>query len=291
MTTSDTRVLFSEDTWLPLAANHADAYQSADPFPHVVLDDFLPDDVAQQLVAEFPGPDAIEWLRFKDSTGVKLAANRLPLVPPVIREVLLAFNSAPFIAFLERLTGIDGLIPDPWYVGGGMHQISRGGFLKIHADFNRHEQLRLDRRINVLLYLNPDWQNDYGGNLELWNRDMSSAVVSTSPVLNRCVIFNTTDVAFHGHPDPLNCPEGLTRKSLALYYYSNGRPDEEVAESHSTLYHHRPDEQRHVSSAGYRFRRLTSRVVGKLGVLAGVPSRWLQTVSEKINPDPFAGDR
>ena len=124
----------------------------------------------------------------------------------------------------------------------GLHQIEPGGHLAVHADFNFHEQLRLDRRINLLLYLNDDWDPGWGGALELWRSDMSAMSRSILPLANRCVIFNTTDHSYHGHPEPLACPPGRTRQSLALYYYSNGRPRGEASESRSTYFQPRPDE-------------------------------------------------
>jgi len=150
-------------------------------------------------------------------------------------------NSSTFLNFLESLTGIQGIIPDPHFNGGGLHQIERGGYLKIHVDFNRHKRLKLDRRLNLLLYLNRDWQEEYGGHLELWDRDMNRCHQRILPIFNRCVIFNTNDFSYHGHPDPITCPEGMTRKSLALYYYSNGRPADELQDSggkeaHSTIF-------------------------------------------------------
>jgi hypothetical protein len=127
-------------------------------------------------------------------------------------------------------------------MGGGLHQIERGGYLKIHADFNRHPKFKLERRLNLLLYLNENWKEEYGGHLELWNREMTHFVHKILPTFNRCVIFNTTDTSYHGHPEPLACPQGMTRKSLALYYYSNGRPAEEESPEHGTLVRPRPGE-------------------------------------------------
>jgi Rps23 Pro-64 3,4-dihydroxylase Tpa1-like proline 4-hydroxylase len=146
------------------------------------------------------------------------------------------------IEFLAILTGIKGVIPDPYFVGGGLHQIKPGGKLAVHADFNHHEKLNLERRINVLIYLNKDWKEEYGGHFELWNKEMTRAEQKVLPVFNRCAIFSTTSISYHGHPNPLACPPDRTRKSIATYYYSNGRPEEEVRDSHSTLFVRRPGE-------------------------------------------------
>lgn len=123
-----------------------------------------------------------------------------------------------------------------------MHQIIPGGFLKVHADFNYHPTTSCHRRLNLLLYLNRDWSDSWDGNLEMWAQDVSRCVKSVTPILNRCVIFATTDYAYHGHPRPLRCPAGHTRKSLALYYYTVTRPTDEVTRPHSTLYKRTPQE-------------------------------------------------
>src|SRR6185436_17882303 len=151
-------------------------------------------------------------------TEKKLASKLESQLGERTRRFIWGLNSQVFLTYLETLTGIEGLIPDPHLFGGGLHQIVPGGFLKVHADFNRHEKLKLDRRLNVLIYLNRDWKEEYGGHLELWNRDMSRPERRVLPLFNRCVVFSTTDFSYHGHPDPLRCPEGRTRKSIAMYY-------------------------------------------------------------------------
>jgi Rps23 Pro-64 3,4-dihydroxylase Tpa1-like proline 4-hydroxylase len=225
-----------------LAEKLSGAYTSAEPFPHVVIDDFLPADVLRRVADNFPQAGDINWHKFTNPRSIKIAAEDETLIEENARWLLYQLNSATFMKFLESLTGIEGLIPDPYFTGGGLHQIEPGGFLKIHADFNRHPKLKLDRRLNLLLYLNENWKEEYGGHLELWNKEMTHCVHRILPIFNRCVIFNTTDFAYHGHPEPLTCPAGMTRKSLALYYYSNGRPVEESSPEHGTLTRPRPGE-------------------------------------------------
>lgn len=221
------------EAMLAMAANRATEYAENPPFPHVVLDDFLPVDVAEAVLAEFPGPDDVDWWAFDSEKERKLASRDEAVMGPVTRQVLSQLNSATAIDFLTCLTRVPGLVPDPHYLGGGLHQIRSGGYLEVHADFNLHPSTGLQRRLNVLLYLNHDWKDEYGGALQLWSGDMSRAEVVINPVFNRCVIFSTTSTAFHGHPEPLSCPEDRTRKSLALYYYS--APDPEVRR-HNTLF-------------------------------------------------------
>src|SRR5262245_5566661 len=227
-----------------IAEKNRNAYATADPCPHVVIDHFLPEEALDLVRAEIPRPNEIRWIEFDDARGKKLASKAEMQLGAATRFMLYQLNSSILIDFLEKLTGIEGLIPDPYFWGGGVHQIVRGGFLKIHSDFNRHPILKLDRRLNLLLYLNRSWQEEWGGHFELWDRNMTECRKKILPVFGRCVIFSTTDFSNHGHPDPLNCPEGESRKSLALYYYSNGRPREEIAGAHySTLFHRRPGEK------------------------------------------------
>lgn len=145
-------------------------------------------------------------------------------------------NSLPFLQFLEQLTSIPNLIPDPNFIGGGFHEIKPGGFLKMHVDLNKHYGNQLDRRLNVLVYLNENLDDSYGDHFELWNADVTKCVKRVLPLFNRMVVFLTMPGSYHGHPNPLTCPPDRSRRSLALYYYTNGRPDEEVSEANSTLW-------------------------------------------------------
>ena len=232
------------DVLLPVADTHREQFADGAPFPHVVIDNLFDPTILDAVVAEFPKPqDRTDWIRAKRDTSVKLAMPHDWKLGPATRLFLNQLNCSAFVQFLERLTGIEGLIPDPHFEGGGIHQIERGGYLKVHADFNVHERLRLDRRLNAIVYLNRGWQEEWGGHLELWDRSMSIAVQKIAPEFNRLVVFATIDWGFHGHPDPLQTPEGVTRRSLATYYYSSGRPDDELAAAHNSLYQRRPGER------------------------------------------------
>jgi hypothetical protein len=232
----------SIESFLPLArmssasASLHDQYINAVPFPHVYIDNFFDPALVDQVLQEFPGPGQINWQKFNNSQEIKLASSAESAFGPSTRLLLYHLNSFTFLEFLSAVTGIENLIPDPCFEGGGLHQIPRGGKLGVHADFNKHRRYGLDRRLNVLLYLNKDWREEYGGHLELWNREVTECQARILPLFNRLAIFGTTDFTFHGHPTPLACPEGMTRKSLALYYFSNGRPPEEVSGEHSTIF-------------------------------------------------------
>lgn len=234
---------FSRERLLPLADQLRDSFLTAQPFRHVVIDDFLEPSALEPILDEFPEPGDVQWQQFDNAKEIKLALSDTEKMGPATRQLLSEFNGQVFIDFLERLTGIEALVSDPHYTGGGLHQIRNGGFLKVHADFNRHRRLNLDRRLNGLLYLNQDWKEEYGGHLQLWKPDMSECAHKILPVFNRFVLFATTDDALHGHPDPLTCPPERARRSMALYYYTNGRPASEAADDHTTLFHQRPGEK------------------------------------------------
>ena len=219
-----------------IATSAHSTYLAAEPFPHVVFDNFFDTRVVDLVLEEFPKPDAIRWQKFDNAQEIKLASSVDASFGPATRLLMYHLNSITFLSFLTRVTGIDNLISDPRFEGGGLHQIVRGGKLGIHADFNKHRDFGLDRRLNVLLYLNKDWREEYGGHLQLWDRDVTQCAAKVLPLFNRMMVFGTTDFTYHGHPDPLQCPEGMTRKSLALYYFTNGRPAEEVTGVHSTLF-------------------------------------------------------
>lgn len=219
----------------------ADQYASAHPFPHVVLENVFPADVLREVAAEFAPPGEMPG-QHADEAQIKSTESRWERFGPATRAVAAELTSGAFTGCLTRLTGIERLIVDADYVGAGQHQIRRGGLLKIHADFDRHLRTGLDRRLNVLVYLNEPWEDDWGGELELWDPAMTDAV-RIPPRLGTMVIFTTTDESFHGHPDPLRCPPEHTRKSLALYYYTS--PLTIDADRRSTDFRRRPGEAFH----------------------------------------------
>jgi Rps23 Pro-64 3,4-dihydroxylase Tpa1-like proline 4-hydroxylase len=240
--------VFDESRLESLAQEYSQSYQSATPFPYIVIDNFMDPSVLQRALDAFPGEAQFDFYKYDNPLEKKLAMDQVAKLPEALADILYAMNSAVFLRFLEGLTGIDGLIPDPYYRGGGIHQIVKGGKLDIHIDFNRHPKLHLERRLNALLYLNQNWKQEYGGDFELWSghRDASGRHVLEScekkvqPLFNRFVVFSTSEDSYHGHPDPLNCPEGWTRKSIATYYYSVDRPQNEIAAPHSTTFIKRP---------------------------------------------------
>jgi 2OG-Fe(II) oxygenase superfamily len=224
------------DTLIKLGEAGHSAYIANAPFAHIVLDDFFDSKVMDGVLAEVDSVDrSRRYAKFLDR---RTDHNKFAFFPdrigPDTARLAQSLNAGPFLAYLEKLTGIPNLIADPSYFGGGIHWIDDGGYLEIHADFNHLKKYNLARRINLLLYMNKDWQDTYNGDLELWDRSTMTKRKSIAPVFNRAVIFSTVKEALHGHPTPLHVPPGVARRSLALYYYTNTW--EPAGQAHTTLY-------------------------------------------------------
>ena len=212
-----------------LAAQFADAYQSNVPFPNMVVDDFFDPEFLRLVAAEFPDLASKEAQEFNNPKEIKWASKGEKTFGPQTRKLMHFLNSEPFLEFIQVVSGIqEKLIGDPYFLGGGQHEIRPGGVLKVHADFNGYPAFNLSRRLNVLVYLNEDWEDSYGGHLEFWDENMKEQKAAILPIFNRLAMFSTTDFSYHGHPNPLTCPPDRRRRSLALYYYSYGRPKSEL---------------------------------------------------------------
>ena len=226
------------------AKENRNKYLKAKPFPHIILENFFKTEYLNNALSEFPDLTLSKKTEmYENKNEIKLANNNLKKFPRKIKDVIKFLNSKKFRKFLQNITSIkENLIADNTLSGGGLHEIKRGGILKIHTDFNRHPFLKLDRRINSLLYLNKNWKKKYDGNLEFWDQDMLKCKKKVLPIFNRMVIFSTTDFSNHGHPTPLNCPKNKSRKSIAIYYFSKGRPNSEIKKTHqknTTLFKNR----------------------------------------------------
>ena len=207
-------------------------YRQAQPFPHMVVDNFLPPSLLNGVIDDFRNHNNWGWDNSDYSKDHQVKKFFSPwnndgdaTLPINTKLILNYFNSPDVISMLEKLTGIEGLIADPTLLGGGMHKIESGGKLSIHADSRKHAVTGNYRRINLLVYLNKNWNSEWGGSLQLWNNDMTTMVQDIQPFFNRVVIFNTGGDTYHGHPHVLNTPEGVSRISLALYYYTKENPD------------------------------------------------------------------
>jgi Rps23 Pro-64 3,4-dihydroxylase Tpa1-like proline 4-hydroxylase len=215
----------------------AGSYQGKEPYDYGCFDNFLPIKILERVRDEVLSMkvQAPEHASANEHLKSSFNPDRLP---NYTKAVFHALNSRPFIQFLENMSGIKGLIPDPYYMGGGIHRTENGGFLDIHADFNHHRVMNLERRMNILIYLNPDWKEEYGGSFEIWSNDMSRKVEAFAPVMNRMCCFSTGDDTMHGNPEPVNHPSGQPRLSIALYYYTSTWQEGRTAQS--TIFKRRP---------------------------------------------------
>jgi hypothetical protein len=206
------------------------------PFHYLVYDGFFNPEAAETILKEYPEPTK-EW----NGTTYVHQKNKFTLTKfgkdlPVLQQVFDELNSVKFVSLLSDITNIPEVLPDSELFGGGLHQSVKGAFLNVHVDFNLHENTKYHRRMNAIVYLNKDWKEEYNGYLELWDMKEKKQLEYIAPIFNRLVIFETNEVSYHGHPKPLNAPEGISRKSLATYYYTKERPVSEIAKDHNTIY-------------------------------------------------------
>lgn len=208
------------------AAQERPRFLAAAPFPHIVLDDFMPIEIAESALAECPAPDAECWKRTDNKhTEAKSTIHygggkglKDFNLSSQANSILQMLNAGPFMRFVSELSGVS-LVPDPYYIEGAYHLIGNGGKLGVHADFSHHPVTKLERRLNLLWYLNKDWKAEYGGELGLYDTSLKRLVV-VEPLFNRAVIFATSDTSYHGHPEPMKLPDGVYRRSIAMYYYA-----------------------------------------------------------------------
>jgi len=211
-------------------------FASAEPFPHLVLDDFLNLD-RHTVLDQFPGDGWEHWKRFQDAyQHQKRACGDIEVLPELFRSMIYELSSPSFLKFLEQVTGISALIPDPYLMGGGLHSSGPGGILAPHADFHMYGKLALHRRINVLVYFNPDWRAENGGCLELFHKGEKTPAASVTPDFGRMVMFATDDRSIHGFTTPI--AQGRWRNSLALYYYTSEDTDRFSGDGDTYWYKH-----------------------------------------------------
>ena len=214
-----------------LAKINKEKYQNSKPYPHIIIKNFFDKDFLNLVLEEFPDLSKKQSsINYENKNEIKFANNDRKHFKKSTKKLFEYLNSTQFLNFLQKISSIkERILPDRSLSGGGLHEIKRGGVLKVHTDFNKHPTKNLDRRINVLIYLNKKWKKNYGGELELWNKDMKKCVKKILPTFNTMVIFSTNDFTNHGHPRYLNCPKNISRKSVATYYFSKGRPNNEIA--------------------------------------------------------------
>ena len=218
------------------AAEYKERFFSAEPFPHIVFDGLFNPRLLELVLADFDRLKFSEWRRYDNSNELKRGSAPKTRLGVASQLYFSTIYSGEFVEFLEALTGIEGLIVDPELYAGGLHDIPSGGKFAMHIDFNQHSVTRLANRLVFITYLNRDWRLDYGGDLELWDAETRQRVDSVVPEFGRSVLFYQSSKSLHGHPNPVNAPNGRHRRSAAAYFYSNGRADGDGPEFHTTLF-------------------------------------------------------
>jgi hypothetical protein len=257
---------------LDTAALHQQ-FRDAEPFPSICIDDFLEPELAREIARSYPDHEHAEKLGHSFNAvneRRKVQITDRSLFPDPVKRLSDYFSTPEFIAVLSEITGIPNLLWDDTFAGGGMHQTAAHGRLDVHVDFNRLQHNGWYRRVNLLLYLNERWDEAWGGQLELWDRDVKRRYQSVVPLINRCVIFETSDISYHGVA-ALTCPPDVVRRSFALYYYTKEPPAQVLHGDHSTIFRARPNERlkRYVLMPAERLQRVVLKTAVRLKREAG----------------------
>lgn len=285
----DSAPLFDMTALEGRAADLRDAYAHARPFPHIVIDGFLQPACFDEVVAELAAGSTRGWTNYVHLNERKVGNPRPQSWGPTTRLVAATLMSPAFVSVLESITGIEGLRADPYFDGGGLHRTARGGFLNIHTDFTAHHtHPEWRRRVNLLLYLNRNWDESFGGELELWDSEVSRKRAGIAPIGNRMVAFSTDERSFHGHPDPLRTPPGVFRDSLALYYFTV----DEANRPRATTYRSRPGDGLRGLAAAVDNRAVQGYdwVKRRFGISDDFVSRLLGWIRSVPGDDPQGSD-
>jgi hypothetical protein len=224
---------------------YRDVFLHADPFKHVVIENFFEPAFAERLLADFPSFDTRLAKNEMGLVGGKAVQMNIRTISPVYEELYAVIGGRLFLEFVSRLAGIPDLILDPKMYGGGTHDNQHGQELDPHVDFNYDEGRQLHRRLNLIVYMNKEWRTEWGGALEIHSnprRPGENIIRSYDPLFNRCVMFETNEYSWHGFPK-IDLPADkrhLSRKSISIYLYTKDRPAEEIAPMHGTFYVQRP---------------------------------------------------
>lgn len=279
--------LFPFERWDSRLPELAKLYRQNRPCPHILLKDFLDPDTALAMSREFPQPKSDAWTQYKHANENKLGMPRRDLFPALLGAVTDELNAPEFVEWVSQLTGIADLVADPMLEGGGLHQSGPGGYLNVHTDFSEHHfHPHWHRRVNLILYLNPGWDESWGGSIELWEKGpgggLARCAAKYPPLLNHALVFTTDEKSLHGFPDPLKCPEGQSRKSLALYYYTV--ENDQKFSGRSTDYFARPQDSHAKAAMIWLDKKaldLYSRAKVRFGFSDAFASRLLGWLSRK----------
>jgi len=212
------------------------------PFQHIVIDNFFPNEFALKLSHAFDKIEKEEWEYTSDEgIEVKYRTNWKSEfdIPDSLAPAIRILNSAPILSAMSDRLGIPKLMPDPYFTGGGINATKSGGLLDVHVDGNYHDATSLNRRMNALIYLNPNWEKEWGGEFGIYDEFGENCVKSIAPLFNRLVVFDSHDKSWHGLPEPINFPSDQVRRSIILYYYTAApRPGNQVTfdKPHSALW-------------------------------------------------------
>jgi len=223
------------------AAKMAHEFVTNHPYPHIIIDNFLKPESASAAFEKFPAYEQFNK-KYKGLNERKAEGSNIQDFDPVYSEIIGELSSPEMYKWIQQVCNIkEDVVMTDDAEGRGLHMGGKGSFLDIHIDFNIHRKLNLHRRLNILIYLNKEWKTEYGGGLEMWNVDVTKMEKVAEPKFNRCLIFETNEISYHGY-GRINIPEHESRKSIYGYYYTKTR--EGAVPYHDTIFKTRPEEGR-----------------------------------------------
>ncbi|TAF65715.1 MAG: 2OG-Fe(II) oxygenase [Cytophagales bacterium] len=231
-------LLNSHYTEATTIAQLKEQFNTTQPYKHLVMDNFLEEAFANTIHDYFPAIDVLNK-HYKGLNEQKSEGSNFEAFHPSFSQLRQMLMSKEFCQWVSDIVGIPDLFITDDKLGTGLHQGGNGSFLDIHIDFNIHTEKNVHRRLNLLIYMNKDWKDEYGGHLEMWNSNMTQCEKKVAPLFNRCVIFETNEISYHGY-SKVTLPEGLTRRSFYAYFYTDIR--EGATKYHDTVFKPKPED-------------------------------------------------
>lgn len=227
------------NNWITQLNYYKEEYKNGKPFENIIIPSFFEEEIANEINDNFPLINE-DWNYYNNPIEHKYSLNKLDKYPK-IKKIIDYLQTKEFIEYISKITGIEDLEADAYLHGAGLHVYPNNGKLDIHLDYNIHPITKMERRVNLIIYLNKDWKEEYGGFLKLYDENLNEIKTNNVSMWNSAILFRTSDISYHGLPEPIKCPEDKYRKSIAIYYVS--KPRENLVERYKAEFFPQPNQE------------------------------------------------